>query len=317
MTVGTASGKIILFGEHAVVYGRPALAVPLSQMRARAEIRARTERGIVIHALDLKREIELDELPQDDPLATITQLTLNKLSATGNLEISVQSDIPMESGFGSGAAISTAIVRGLAAYFGTRLTPAEISELVYQTEKMYHGTPSGIDNTVIAYEQPIRFVAFTERSNLSTGANEITPFSIAKPFTLVIANTGIASPTKITVGDVRRGWLQDPVRYEEIFDAIGAIVQEAQDALARGENGRLGELMTRNQLELEKIGVSSDEIEKLIEVGLQAGAKGGKLSGGGRGGNVIFYVEGEGAEDVKRAVVEACAVGTIVTRVGN
>lgn len=311
MTVGTASGKLILFGEHAVVYGRPALAVPLSQLRARADVRARNGNGIIIHAIDLGREIELNGLP-DDPLATITRLTLDKLDVTGNLEITVQSDIPIASGFGSGAAISTAIVRGLAAYFGKTLAPAGISELVYQAEKMYHGTPSGIDNTVIAFEQPIRFVR-----NSATGSNEITPFSIGNPFTLVIANTGIASPTKITVGDVRRGWLHEPARYEQIFDLIGAIVQEAQKALASGENERLGELMRRNQRELEKLGVSSAEIEKLIEAGNRAGARGGKLSGGGRGGNVIFYVEERSPKDVIRALLDAGAAEVSVTRIGT
>jgi mevalonate kinase len=312
MTVGTACGKIILSGEHAVVYGRPALAVPLSQLRARAEIQNRTKHGIVIYALDLGREFELGELSQGEPLAAITQLTLEKLNARADLAISVQSEIPMASGLGSGAAISTAVVRGLAAHFGKTLMPDEISDLVYQTEKMYHGTPSGTDNTVIAYEQPIRFVR-----NLSGGTNKVTPFSIAKPFTLLIAYTGIASPTKITVGDVRRGWLRDPARYGEIFDTIGDIVREAQEAIASGANERLGELMTRNQRELAKLDVSSEKIETLIAAGIGAGSKGSKLSGGGRGGNVIFYVDEDTADLVRRAVVEAGAVGAIVTTVGN
>ncbi len=307
MKTGTACGKIILFGEHAVVYGRPALAVPLSQLRARAFVERRAERGIVIHARDLGRDIFLNDASADDALAMITRLTLDKFGVTDNLEISVESDIPLASGFGSGAAISTAIVRALGAYFEKSLAPAEISALVYETEKMYHGTPSGIDNSVIAYEQAICFVR----------GQDITPFQIARPFTLVIANTGIASPTKITVGDVRRGWEQDPARFEKIFDNVGAIVEHAQDALARGENDRLGELMTRNQRALEEMGVSSREIENLIGAGMRAGAGGGKLSGGGRGGNVIFYVAEERAEEVGRAVEEKGAMGVILTRVGS
>ncbi len=304
MTVGTACGKIILFGEHAVVYGRPALAVPLSQLRARAFVESRAEQGIVIHARDLKRDIPVNDSTVDDALATITRLTLNKLGVTGNLEITVESDIPVASGLGSGAAISSAIVRALAAHFHQSLAASEISALVYETEKMYHGTPSGIDNTVIAYEQAIRFVR----------GQPITAFQIARPFTLVIANTGIASPTKITVGDVRRGWEQDKARYETIFDDIAEIVARAQDALARGENLLLGELMTRNQRALESLDVSSREIENLIDAGMRAGASGGKLSGGGRGGNVIFYVADERAEEVRRAVVEAGAANVILTR---
>lgn len=310
MTVATACGKIILFGEHAVVYGRPALAVPLSQLRARATVEAREQAGILIHARDLQREILVERSDVQDALVRITRLTLEKLGVSDNLRISVESDIPLASGFGSGAAISTAIARALNRYFGNSLTPAEISALVYETEKLYHGTPSGIDNTVIAYEQPIRFVRHTE------SANEITPFAMARPFALVVANTGIASPTKITVGDVRRGWTQETARYEAIFDAIGQIVDEAHEALGRGENERLGELMHRNQLALQALGVSAREIEDLIEVGGRAGAEGGKLSGGGRGGNVIFYVQEERAHEVRRALLGAGASSVLVTTVG-
>ncbi len=314
MVVGSACGKIILFGEHAVVYGRPALAVPLAQLRARARVESQTDAGIVIHARELGRSMRLMDGDADHALNAITRLTLQKLGVSSevNLDIAIESDIPIASGLGSGAAISTAIVRALAAYFHRVLTPDEISALVYETEKIYHGTPSGIDNTVIAYEQPIRFV----RRRVGR-ENEITPFNIARPFPLMIANTGIASPTKITVGDVRRGWERDPARYEELFDAVGAIVENAQDALARGENERLGELMTRNQSVLETIGVSSSEIERLIEAGVRAGAKGGKLSGGGRGGNVIFYVEEERAEGVREKLIGAGAVGVIITKVGS
>lgn len=313
MSSGTACGKIILFGEHAVVYGRPALAVPLAQLRARASVRARAEKGILIYARDVQRAIAVNDSTVDDALAAITRLTLQKFGVTDDLEISIESEIPVASGFGSGAAISTAIVRALAAHFGKMLAPAEISALVYETEKMYHGTPSGIDNTVIAYEQAIRF----QRVGTKPGSvpTPITPFQITRPFTLVVANTGIASPTRITVGDVRRGWEQNAARYEKIFDNIAEIVEQAQGALARGENHLIGSLMTRNQRELEAMGVSSREIEALIDAGLRAGAGGGKLSGGGRGGNVIFYVEQERAEEVRRAAQSAGAASVLVTRI--
>src|SRR5512139_1381052 len=210
----SACGKIILFGEHAVVYGRPAIAVPVTQVLATATVEP-GEHGLLIHAADIDRAVEVDSTNSIDPLAAIVNLTLAHLNCPpSDLEITIRSTIPIASGLGSGAAVSTAIVRALAQWFGARLDDAEVNALVYEVEKLYHGTPSGIDNTVIAYRQPVYFIR----------GQAIQTFTVAQPFKVVIGNTGVASPTKITVGDVRRGWEADRARYEAWFDRIGAIV---------------------------------------------------------------------------------------------
>lgn len=305
MTTATASGKIILFGEHAVVYGRPALAAPLSELRARARVEARRERGVVIHARDLNRTFNLDSADERDPLGAIVRGILAELQAAETLgvDIWIDSDIPIASGLGSGAAVSTAVVRALSSYLGRTLSADRVSDLVFQVEKLYHGKPSGIDNSVIALERPIRF---TKQS----GAQ---PIRIARPFMLAIANTGIASPTKITVGDVRRGWQRDPIRYEQTFDEIAELVKRAQLVLALGLNNELGELMNRNQDLLRSVDVSSAEIEQLVRAGIEAGAAGAKLSGGGRGGNVLFYVQPQDAQPVKESLMAAGAKTVLVT----
>ncbi len=309
MTIGSAAGKIILFGEHAVVYGRPALAVPLSQLRTRVRVEDKTTPGIMIHARELARTLVVETAPQEEPLAAITRATLAELNApaAGGLELWIESDIPVASGLGSGAAVSTAIVRALAAHFGQPFSPSKISALVYETEKMYHGTPSGIDNTVIALERAIRF----------TRQHGAQPVHLARPFTIAIANTGIASPTKITVGDVRRAWEREPARYEALFDQVAEVVNRAEMVLARGANEELGALMNRNQELLRELNVSSPEIENLVRAALEAGARGAKLSGGGRGGNVIVYVEPENAETIRRALLEAGAASVLVTTVNS
>ena len=141
--------------------------------------------------------------PKAVPLALVTRLTLEALGvATPDWRILLRSTIPVSSGLGSGAAAATAIVRAIAAAAGRFLTPAEISALVFESERLFHGTPSGIDNTVVAYEQPVWFVR----------GQPPEPFAIARPVTLVIGDTGIASPTSVTVGDVRGGWQAEPAR---------------------------------------------------------------------------------------------------------
>jgi mevalonate kinase len=196
MAVGYASGKVILFGEHAVVYGRPAIAVPITQVQARAEVEdAERGQGITIVARDLGHTHSLSEAPPDDALRTIVVSTLERtrVGLEQDLTITVSSTIPIARGLGSGAAVSTAIVRALLEHFDKWLDSRAISDLVFETEKIHHGTPSGIDNTVIAFEKPVYFV--------KGGRMEI--FWVQRPFLLVIADTGVQSPTKVAVGDVR------------------------------------------------------------------------------------------------------------------
>jgi mevalonate kinase len=301
-----ACGKIILFGEHAVVYGRPAIAVPVTQVQATAIVEP-GEHGLTIHAADIDRSIQVDPHNSFDPLATIVNLTLERLNCPPpDVKITIRSTIPIASGLGSGAAVSTAIVRALAQWFGARLDDAEVNALVYEVEKLHHGTPSGIDNTVIAYQRPVYFMR----------GQPIQTFSVAQPFQVAIGNTGVASPTRITVGDVRKGWDSARARYEAWFDRIGAIVQQARSAIESGEIERLGPLLDQNQVVLRELDMSSAELERLIAAAKQAGASGAKLVGGGRGGNMIALVDDHTVEAVSAALKEAGAINVIVTEIG-
>ncbi len=306
MTTATAPGKSILFGEHAVVYARPAIAVPVFQVRAEATIQAREDSRVVIDAVDLQRQYALQNAPADDPIATIIRSTCARLDVVPqSFSVRIHSTIPIASGLGSGAAVSVAVARALARFFASDLSREEISALAYETEKLHHGTPSGLDNTVIAFGQPVYFVK----------GLPIESFRVVRPFTLAIADTGIAAPTKIAVGDVRRAWEADPARYERLFDQIGAIARDARGALEHGEVDALGGLMNSNQVLLREMGVSSPEIETLIRAALRAGARGAKLSGAGRGGNVIALVDEVTQDKVERALLDAGARRVIVTHV--
>jgi mevalonate kinase len=310
MTTASAPGKIILFGEHAVVYKRPAIAVPVVDVSATATIvDLPPGSGCTLIAHDLGVQARLATAAEDDPLALVLRLALNELGLPPDPDwnIEIRSQIPMAGGLGSGAAVSTALVRAAFLHAGQEPVPAAVSRLVYHSEELHHGTPSGIDNTVIAYAKPIWFVR----------GEPIQTFTPARPFTIVIADSGISSPTWETVGDVRRAWQQDPVRYEAIFDRIGETVQVARQAIERGEIEALGSLMKRNQALLEEIGVSSDPLRRLIQAAEGAGAAGAKLSGGGRGGNVIALVDESSVHAVSAALTGAGARRVIVTSVGE
>jgi mevalonate kinase len=309
MSVGSAPGKIILFGEHAVVYGRPAIAVPVYDRQATAWVEpASSGSGIILQAQDLGRHYPLTAATADDALALIVRLTLRALEASPrqDLTVTVRSAIPIASGLGSGAAVSAAVVRALAAYFGAEVTPGQVSELVYQTEVLHHGTPSGIDNTVVAFQQPVYYIKGQPPEHFRVGC----------PFHLLIGDTGVPSPTRVAVAEVRQRWRAERAHYGAVFDAMGQIADEARRTVERGDIAALGPLMDRNQELLREIGVSSLELRQLILAAREAGAWGAKLSGAGRGGNMIALVAPATAGRVADAMRRAGAKEVIATCVG-
>jgi mevalonate kinase len=308
MTSASAPGKVILFGEHAVVYGRPALAVPVQAVQARAFVEPAAG-GFWIDAPAIGESYRLDEALRDagDPLALAVHLVCRRAEvAVPEARLRLDSTIPMASGLGSGAAVCTAAVRALAAHLGLRLEPAEVAGMVFETEKLLHGTPSGIDNTVVAFEQPVYFVR----------GQAPRPLRVARPFRLLIGDTGRPSPTRVTVGDVRAGRADDPARYERLFDAIGSIAEAARDLIEAGRPEQLGPLMTRNHALLRELGVSSPELDGLVSAACRAGAGGAKLSGGGRGGNMLALVDEATAPAVQAALLGAGAANVLSTVVG-
>ncbi|MGA7194513.1 MAG: mevalonate kinase [Anaerolineales bacterium] len=304
MSSASAPGKIILFGEHAVVYGRPALAVPVNQVHADVEVLDSSKAGIWINAPDIDLHAELNSLPSDHPLAAViykffTPLLLppNSLNLGGEKErgmkirIKITSTIPVASGLGSGAAVSVALIRALSSHLGQSITDEKVNALAYEIEKIHHGTPSGIDNTVITYGKPVYFVK----------GQPVETFKVGKPFTIVIGDTGISALTKESVGDVRKLWVSDKDKWEKVFDKIGQIVKSAKKKIEKGNLEELGELMNQNHELLREMTVSSPELDRFVNAARKAGALGAKLSGGGRGGNMIALVE----EKVAAMVVES------------
>ena len=303
----SAPGKVILFGEHAVVYGQPAIAVPVTEVQASATVEpAPPGSGLTLVAPDLGTGFPLATAPQDDPLAAAARLTLTHLSAPEpDATLTVRSTIPIASGLGSGTAVSTALIRALAGFLGRPVETADVSALVFEVEKIHHGTPSGIDNTVVVYEQPVYFVRGRPVERLTVGA----------PFTLVIGDTGVRSSTRRVVEQVRRAWQRSPAHYDALFDQIGDTANQARRAIEAGRIDLLGRLMDDNHEFLIELGVSSPELDELVEAARLCGAMGAKLSGAGQGGNMVALVEDDCVEEVTEEMREAGAVKVIPTRV--
>ena len=266
-----ACGKIIAFGEHAVVYGKSGIAFPVQDLTTRVLI---TKSSRVIYATDRvlfdEEKINLDKL---------IEFIFEKLELPKKAKLNIKSDLPVGSGLGSSAALTIAILRALNDYLKLHLTLDDIRLLSFECEKIFHGNPSGIDNTVIAYEKPIFF-----------NAGESESIDIKKEMSLIIANSGPRPETKKIVDEIKEKYYDDEVKYNHIFYEIDKITKKARTAIEKGFIKELGKLMTKNHEFLHQLGVSTSKLDLLCEVAKQNGAYGAKLSGAGKGGNMIALI---------------------------
>jgi mevalonate kinase len=303
----SAPGKIILFGEHAVVYNRPALAIPVTQVYVDVEVLDSSRKGIWINAPEIELRAELGSLSADHPVGSVILKVFQRLgiSTLPALDVSIESAIPVAAGLGSGAAVSVAIIRALSGHLNQPLTDEEVNNLAYEIEKLHHGTPSGIDNTVITYAKPVYFIK----------GKPLELFKAGKPFTIVIGDTGVPAPTKKAVADVRRLWVRDQYTIEDIFNEIAQISLVGRSFIESGRPELLGELMDQNHEYLQTLTVSCPELDHLVGTARKTGALGAKLSGSGRGGNMIALVNQAQAESVAEALLVAGAKRAIITEI--
>lgn len=302
-TSASASAKSILFGEHAVVYGRPAIAIPIQDLRTKVHITANPlgKPGVqLLDAPDIKMKCYSDQLEADHPFRVAIQSVMDyfHLDHFPACEIRITSTIPIAAGLGSSASTAVAMIRGLIYFLGQTTEASIINQLAFNVEKSIHGSPSGIDNTVIAFEKPVYFV--------KEGSPEF--LKIVKSFHFIIADTGIRSLTKEVVSQVREMWRNNKADFESIFNQIGEISQHAKEALKSGNQVLAGDLMNQNHTLLQSLGVSCNALDHLVNAAMTSGALGAKLCGSGKGGNMIALIKDTSEkEKIKEALLAAGA----------
>jgi len=306
----SAPGKVILCGEHAVVYGQPAIALPVHQVRTKTTILARPiapagEVRIVAPGIHL--DDFLNGLDSLHPLQVAITLVIDELKVKSipACEIRINTSIPMAAGLGSSASVSVSMARALSQFLGHPLPDETVNRIAFEVEKIHHGTPSGIDNTVITYEVPVIF----------RKGEPLQHLEILNGFTLVIADSGTPSLTAETVAGVREKWRQDSIKYDAIFAKIGEIVLQVHEVLRSGDLLNDAALLTKNHQLLNELGVSTPTLDNLVSAALDSGASGAKLSGGGGGGNVIAVCALENINTVVDAFKNSGAMDVIVTDV--
>ncbi len=283
MGKGIAPGKTILFGEHAVVYGEPGIAIPLWNVQTTASFQPleknKKAQGFWIISSSAGLDESFSDLSDDLPLKKliVNLLEVFQIPVLPQKAFRIESTIPIASGLGSGAACSVAVTRAFAAEYGKQPDDSEVSAIAFEIEKYYHGSPSGLDNTTISHGKPVYF-----RKGIG-----FELLQLPLPLNLVIADTGIKSITSEVVGDIRTHSDQ----LKPFIHTIGKISNKARISLETGDIRETGALMNENQQLLQKMSVSCQELDKLIGIALENGAIGAKLTGAGRGGNIIALAE--------------------------
>jgi mevalonate kinase len=294
----SAPGKVILFGEHFVVEGQPAIAVAVS-VRAYVSVEPieRDEIQVYSKNYNLAETYILRNRESWSgrmlPVAVAAYTTMLEAGRKTGLKIDIDSQIPPSSGMGSSAAVSVATVHATSLTLGLELELKKISDIAYEAEKVVHGKPSGIDNTIAAFGGAIAY-------RKGEGFVQLKP--VFRGVKLVLADTGKPRNT----GEMVRKVLALKNTYPSILDPIyysaGKLVVEAAQLLEQGEYEKLGNLMNINHGLLSAIGVSTKEIETLVHTARESGALGAKLTGAGGGGYIVALCRENDTEKVINAL---------------
>ena len=257
--VGQAHSKIILIGEHAVVYGYPAISLPLLEVEVTCKVVPATSPW---------------RLYEEDTLSMAVYAALEYLNIKeACIRCEIDSAIPEKRGMGSSAAISIAAIRAVFDYYQAELPHDVLEILVNRAEKIAHMNPSGLDAKTCLSDQPIRFIK-------NVGFTELEMDLSAY---LVIADTGVYGHTREAIQVVQNKG-KDALPF---LHALGELTQQAEDAIRRKDAEGLGKILSQAHSHLKEIGVSSPEADHLVETALNHGAMGAKMSGGGLGGCII------------------------------
>ncbi|MHA1917500.1 MAG: mevalonate kinase [Candidatus Ranarchaeia archaeon] len=282
MGKGYGFGKTILFGEHFVVYGLPALASAIAS-KTTATVEKKSGKGYELH--DNRPEVlgykikKFDE--QEVSLKNVIRFMGIDLEKQG-LKLSFGGDLVCSSGVGASAANCVSLARAINDEFKLGWDDDRINEAAYEGEKGYHGTPSGIDNTASTFGGLVYF-----KKNLTGGPNTMEVIKLKKPVNLVISSSGMTSNTKEVVADIRKLKESKPEWFENIINQYKEVVEEGRKALENLELDRVGQLMDKNHQLLKEITVSNDVLDKMVKIAKENGAIGAKVTGTGRGGNMI------------------------------
>jgi mevalonate kinase len=297
--MGRSGGKVILVGEHSVVYGKPAIAVPVPAASVETKTLAGRD-GIDLNCVYYHGELK-DGPEQIACLKELIPTVLKKLNqAETGLALTITSNIPVERGMGSSAAVGISVVRSLYRYFGRPLDRRTLLELVGISETCCHGSPSGLDAAAASGTCPLYFVRGKVAEPIRTAGKGV----------LVIADTGRKGETRLAVTKLKKR-LENHAHMRIDIEKLGKIADAARRFLERGMVAELGRGLLEAHRVLRRIGVSHQALDRLVAAAMAGGALGAKMTGGGLGGCMIALAkDADQAGLIANRLLRAGAVGT-------
>jgi len=305
--VASAPAKVILFGEHFVVYGEPAIVLAIDK-RAYAKAENRNDKRLCLRSVNLNLagyyekgvfKVEHGDIKEArlkfEPVKLAVEKVLEKHGEDIGLNIEINSTVPVAAGLGSSAAVVAAVTAAVSALLDVKMPKEDVFRIVYEAEKIVHGTPSGIDPAISTFGGALLF-------QMDTG---FKPLDVNMEIPLVIGDTGVERSTRLQVEKVRNVKERYPQVVEPMMWAAREIVLRATEALKENDLETLGELMNINHALLYGIGVSDESLEWLINAARKAGALGAKLTGAGGGGCMIALARNERVQQVLEAIQRA------------
>lgn len=291
---GSAPGKLILLGEHFVVHGVPALALPLPLFTTRIDVLEDVSTAQVL--------LQPNAGASDDNARRVLARALERLALPAHRpwRLAVRATVPIGQGLGSSASFAVALIEALARAASRALTAEERIAHARALEQITHGTPSGIDDTVIALGVPIWF----------GGGRALARLAAPAELRLVLAASGIPRSTAAAVASVRALRDTRPAAFADLCAAAREVVEAGLRAFRTAQLPALGHCMNDNHALLQQVGVSTPALDGLAAAARAAGAHGAKLTGAGRGGFVVALVPRDATAAVERALREAGAAQT-------
>ncbi|MBS7632692.1 mevalonate kinase [Candidatus Bathyarchaeota archaeon] len=303
----SAPAKVILFGEHFVVYGEPAIVLAIDK-RVYAKAEKRVDKILHLNSANLALEATIENgvfttekgNPKEaklrfEPVKTAVAKVLAKHGAAVGIDLEISSEVPVGAGLGSSAAVIASTTAAVSTLLNVNISREDIFRITFEAEKIVHGTPSGVDPAIATFGGTLLF-------QMDTG---FRPLDIKSEISLVIGNTGVERSTRVQVEKVRAVKEKYPQVVEPMLRSAREIVLRAVEALKKDDLETVGELMNINHSLLRGVGVSDDSLEWLINAATKAGALGAKLTGAGGGGCMIALSRKDKLEQVTEAIQRA------------